>query len=205
MTSPNDRREYWNERYATQGLVWGVGANRFVAAELSGLSPRRALDLGCGQGRNAIWLAQQGHTVTGVDVSDVAIDHARRLAAEAGVDVEFVAHDLATWQPEPAAYDLVVLSYLQLPAATRRIVHASAVTAVAPGGRILLIAHHRDNLERGIGGPQSLDVLFDEAQLADDFAELELVRNEVVLRPVDKDGMSGEAIDILFIAEKSAG
>ena len=206
MNGHPDRRDYWNDRYATQGLVWGGEANQFVAAELSGLTPRRVLDLGCGQGRNAIWLARQGHDVTAIDVSDVAIEQAKVLADEAGVHVTWTAHDLATWQPEPETYDLVVLSYLQLPDTTRRVVHAGAVAALTPGGRIFLIAHHRDNLERGIGGPQSVDVLYDEPTLAQDFAGLEMVRNDVVLRPVDHDGGSGNAIDVLVIAQKpSAG
>ena len=204
MTSPPDRRAYWNQRYIAEGEVWGVEPNRFIAAELAGLSPRRVLDLGCGQGRNAVWLALQGHTVTGVDLSDVAISQAQHTAAAAGAQVEFLARDVTTWQPEPAGYDLVVLSYLQLPEPTRRQVHATAAAALAPGGRVFLIAHHHDNLEKGIGGPQTTDVLSDEASLAADFAGLDIIRNEVVMRPVVTDAASGEAIDILFIAEKPA-
>jgi hypothetical protein len=86
----------------------------------------------------------------------------------------------------------------------RSAVHAQAVAALAPGGRIFLIAHHRDNLDHGIGGPPTSDVLFDEAQLAGDFADLNVVRNEVVLRPTEKDGVAGDAIDILLIAELPA-
>jgi 2-polyprenyl-3-methyl-5-hydroxy-6-metoxy-1,4-benzoquinol methylase len=204
MTTHEDRRDYWNERYTTQGLMWGIEANRFVAAELAGLAPRRVLDLGCGQGRNSIWLAEHGHRVTGVDVSDVAIAQARELARDAGVDVEFLARDLTEWVAPAGEYDLVVLSYLHLPEAMRRAVHASAVRALAPGGRLFLIAHHKDNLEHGIGGPQSLDHLYDEAELADDFAALDIVRNETVIRPAEKDGLSGEAIDVMLVADKPA-
>ncbi len=204
MTDKSDLRGYWNERYGAQGNMWGAEANRFVAGELDGLTPRRVLDLACGQGRNAVWLALQGHAVTAVDVSDVAIEQARRTAAQAGVDVDFQVHDLLEWSPLENAFDLVVLSYVQLPESMRRKVHRDAVGALAPGGRVFLIAHHHDNLEQGFGGPPSADVLYDEAQLAGDFGSLRIVRNERVLRPTEKDGASGTAIDILLIAEKSA-
>lgn len=204
MSQQDDQRVSWNERYTAQGELWGADANRFVASELDGLAPRRVLDLACGQGRNAVWLALQGHTVTGVDISDVAIEQARTVAANAGVEVELIADDLLVWEPEPAAYDLVLLSYVQLPEGSRQLVHAKAVAALAPGGRVFLIAHHRDNLEHGIGGPPTDDVLFDEAQLAADFSVLDVIRNEVVLRPAEKDGVSGTAIDVLLIAEQPA-
>jgi SAM-dependent methyltransferase len=204
MSEHDDQRVYWNERYAAQGELWGAGANRFVIAELTGLTPRRVLDLACGQGRNAVWLAQQGHAVTAVDWSDVAIEQAGAIAAKAGVEVEFLARDLLQWDPEPGVYDLVLLAYVQLPEVYRKAVHAKATAALAPGGQVFLIAHHRDNLEHGIGGPPTTDALFDEAQLAADFADLTIVRNEVVLRPAEKDGISGTAIDILFVAEQPA-
>jgi len=204
MTNADGSRGFWNERYRARGTMWGVEANRFVVEQLSGLSPRRVLDLGCGQGRNAIWLALEGHEVTAVDLSDIAIDQARRAAADAGVEVYFAARDLATWRPAAESYDLVVLSYLQVPEQLRTIVHASAAAALAPSGRVFLIAHHRENLEHGIGGPQSAEVLFTEEQLARDFAALDIVRNEKVLRPVEKDGVIGTALDVLLIAEKPA-
>jgi SAM-dependent methyltransferase len=204
MSHDDDQRSYWNERYREQGELWGAQANRFVAAELNGLSRRRILDVACGQGRNAVWLALQGHQVTAVDISDVAVEQGRAIAAEAGVDVEFLTRDLLDWEPEPGGYDLVLLAYVQLPEDARVAVHAKAIAALAPGGRIFLIAHHRDNLEHGIGGPPTTDALFDEAQLEEDFADLSIVRNEVVLRPAEKDGVSGNAIDILFIAERPA-
>lgn len=204
MSQHDDQRIYWNERYSAQGELWGAQANSFVVAELTGLAPRRVLDLACGQGRNAVWLARQGHTVTAVDWSDVAIEQAGAIAVEAGVEVEFLARDLLEWDPEPGAFDLVLLAYVQLPEPYRQAVHAKAITALAPDGQVFLIAHHRDNLEHGIGGPPTTDALFDEAQLAEDFADLIIVRNEVVLRPAEKDGVAGNAIDILFVAEQPA-
>lgn len=196
-------REAWDRRYASGELVWGTEANVFVREHLMGLAPRRVLDLGCGQGRNAIWLAGQGHMVTGLDLSPVAIERARALAAEAGVNVEFAAVDLAReWQPPSGEYDLIVMSYLQLPESTRRAVHARAIEALAPGGMIFLVAHHADNLEQGVGGPPYPEVLFAESHLAEDFAGLEIRRNERVYRSVEIEGQTGQALDLLFVATK---
>jgi len=194
----------WDERYRTQGYVWGLEPNVFVAELTEDLPPGTALDLGCGQGRNAIWLARRGHEVTGIDLSPVAIEQARRLAAEAGVDVEFHAEDLTGWDPGDRRWDLVVLSYLQLPEAARRRVHAMAAKAVAPGGRLVLVAHHLDNLEHGIGGPPLPDVLYTEEQIRGDFPNLEIERLGPAIRHVTKDGVEGDAIDLVFVGHRPA-
>lgn len=194
----------WNERYSTRGMVWGREPNRFVAEFAADLEPGRVLDLGCGQGRNAVWLAGRGHYVTGVDLSDAGIAAARSLAGEAGVEVDFLVADLAgEWTPPAGAFDLVLLSYLQLPPKKRLPVHAEAVHALAPGGQVFLIAHHCDNIEHGVGGPPYPEVLFDESMLASDFADLKILRNEKVFRPVEgPDGAVRDAHDVLFIGRK---
>jgi 2-polyprenyl-3-methyl-5-hydroxy-6-metoxy-1,4-benzoquinol methylase len=195
------QRDLWNQRYTQNGSVWGAAPNQFVADRLADLEPCRILDLGCGQGRNAIWLAGRGHAVTAVDVSDVAIQQATELAADAGVTVEFVAADLGAWEPQEAAFDLVLLAYIQAPAPIREELHRKAARALAPGGSVFLIAHHKENLEHGIGGPPSLEVLFDEEEIAGDFVGFVIEENTRVLRPVVDGG--GDAIDLLFVARKA--
>lgn len=197
-----NQRDLWNERYEEKGSVWGAEPNQFVAERLGGIEPCRVLDLGSGQGRNAIWLARQGHAVTAIDVSDVATRQAAELAARAGVDVTFVAADLEEWEPEEAAFDLVLLAYMQAPASIRKALHAKAGRALVPGGRVFLIAHHKDNLDGGVGGPPVREMLFDEAEVAADFAGFAVDENTKVLRHVDKAGVSGDAIDLLFDARK---
>lgn len=197
-------RAAWNERYSTRGMVWGTDANQFVAAFAAHLSPRPVLDLGCGQGRNAVWLARQGHTVTGIDQSHVAIGQARRLAADNGVQVEFEVMDIVEdWTPPFEAFELVVLSYLQLPSEARKVAHAKAGSALAPGGTIFLIAHHADNLEHGVGGPPYPEVLFGEADLAADFDTFDILNNQKVYREVEgEDGLSRMAHDLVLTAVK---
>lgn len=196
------QRDMWNERYRERGALWGTAPNEFVVDRLSAVAPCRALDLGAGQGRNAIWLAQQGHLVTAVDVSDVAMAQGSQIAAQAGVEVDFVAADLETWEPSPEEFDLVLLAYLQAPEQARRALHAKAARALAPDGLVVVVAHHVDNLEHGFGGPPMKEVLFDEEGLADDFADLEVIENSRVIRHVAKDGEVGDAIDIVFMARR---
>jgi SAM-dependent methyltransferase len=201
--TPEERRAYWDERFAADRTVFGVEPNRFVAERLAGLPPGRVLDLGAGQGRNAVWLTLQGHRVTAVDLSPVAGDQTREAAVAAGVEVEVVTADLTVWHPPPGSFDLVLLSYLQLVAEQRTVVHATAVDALAPGGILFLVAHHADNLEHGVGGPQIAQVLYTEADLAADFAALEIVTLERVLRPATTaSGVPGEAIDVLLTARR---
>lgn len=202
MTSM-DQRELWNERYRENAAGWGAEPNQFVAAHLADLEPRRVLDLGAGQGRNAIWLAARGHRVTAVDISDVAIEQGRDMARQVGVEVDFVAADVEAWDPEPGGFDLALLAYVQAPESGRKLLHAKVRRALAVGGEVFIIAHHSDNLDHGIGGPQSPERLYDEAMLAGDFAGFELKQNEAVTRRVDKDGVVGDAIDLLFRAVKS--
>ncbi|MCH8130771.1 MAG: class I SAM-dependent methyltransferase [Acidobacteria bacterium] len=194
----DEMRAAWDARYADQDDVWGSDANRFLVEIAADLPAGRALDLGSGQGRNAFWLAGRGHVVTGLELSPVAVDQATAVAEEHGLDATFEAVDLTTWNPDGEEWDLVVLAYLQLPAETRRPIHAVAATAVAPGGRLIVIAHHRDNLDHGIGGPPYPEVLFTEDELAEDFAALDIERNERVLRPTD----DGDAIDVVLVASR---
>lgn len=191
-------REMWDERYAAKGHLWGAEPNVFLVEIAGDLEPGTALDLGCGQGRNAIWLASRGHTVTGLDFSAVAIDQAREIAAESGIDVSFEAVDLSAWEPGGEVWDLVLLTYVHMIEERRRTVHAAAANAVAPGGRIVIIAHHLDNLEHGVGGPPIPELLFTEEQLAGDFADFQIERNERVIRPTE----NGDDIDIVFVARK---
>jgi len=149
----------WDERYSGPDLVWGAGPNRFVTEEVTALPAGRAIDLGTGEGRNAIWLAGRGWKVTAVDFSAAGLARAARLAAERAVSVNWVQADLLDYQPAPGGYDLVLIAYIHLPAAGLARVFRAAAAAVAPGGTLLVIGHDRDNITRGHGGPQNPDRL----------------------------------------------
>jgi SAM-dependent methyltransferase len=197
--------EAWNRRYADRELVWTSEPNRFLVAEAAGLEAGRALDLACGEGRNAVWLAEQGWRVTGVDFSEAGLETAHALAAARGVRAEWVTADLLAYTPEPQAYDLVLVFYLQVPAAERRPIVRAAAGAVAPGGVFLLVAHDRGNLEHGYGGPQDPAVLYTASDVVGelDGTGLEIERAETVKRPVDTPEGERVALDTLVRARRA--
>jgi len=193
-------REEWNRRYAGRELLWTGEPNRFLVAETAELRPGRALDLACGEGRNTVWLAEQSWQVTGADFSEVALEKARRLADARGVEAEWVTADLLEYRPEARAFDLVIVFYLQVPAAQRRTILRAAVEAVAPGGTFLLVAHDRANLEQGHGGPQEPTVLYTAEDVVADLDGLQIERAERVERPVQTPDGDRIALDALVRA-----
>jgi SAM-dependent methyltransferase len=190
----------WDERYAGVEMVWGTAPNRFVEAECRDLAPGRALDLACGEGRNAIWLAERGWRAEGVDWSGVAIAKAKQLAGHAGIDVAFATADLLEHEPEVGAYDLVLLAYLQVDACARALIFPRGAAAVAPGGTFLLIAHDGHNLTDGTGGPKDPAVLYEPDDVVMHLAGLTVERAEHVERAVD--GADRPAIDVLVRAHR---
>lgn len=198
-------REHWDRRYADAELLWSEEANRFLVEEAESLSPGGALDLGAGEGRNAIWLAARGWEVTAVDFSSVALEKARRLAAARGVTVEWIEADLRTYTPAANAFDLVLIMYMHPPAAQRAALMHLAAGALAIGGTLLVVGHDRSNLEHGVGGPQDPDRLFSPDDVAadlEDVADLRVVRAERVLRPVTTDAGERTAVDALVRLER---
>ena len=195
-------REDWDRRYRGTELIWTAQPNRFVVEELHGLPPGRALDLGCGEGRNAVWLAEGGWQVMAVDFSPVALDKARRLAQARGVSVHWVLADLRGHQPESGAYDLILVAYLHLRSVERAAVLAGAAAALAPGGTLLVIGHDLANLTQGVGGPQDPAVLYTPEAIVDELDGLTVRRAERVRRPVDTAPKSAEAVDTLVRATR---
>ena len=196
------RREEWDRKYSGTELLWSAEPNRFLVEELAGLPSGRALDLACGEGRNAIWLAELGWRVTAVDFSDVAIGKARQLAARRHVEVELLCADLLEYEPGRSAFDLVLLLYLQLPAAELRLVLSRAAAAVAPGGTFLLVGHDSTNLTDGVGGPSEPSVLYSPDDIVAELGGLEIEKAERVLRPVA--GAERPAIDALVKGRRPA-
>lgn len=175
----------WDERYAGTELVWSVGPNRFVEQGIADLPPGRALDLACGEGRNARWLAQRGWQVTAMDFSPVAIEKGQRLTEQIDDGIDWQVGDALTAEL-PTDLDLAMIAYLQIPAAERATAIRRSFDALRPGGTLFVVAHDSTNLTEGTGGPKSPDVLYTaEGVLADlGGADFEVVRAERVARPV---------------------
>ena len=177
------RRERWDARHAAHEPIESLEPNPTLIAEIGSRPPGRALDLGAGDGRNAVWLASQGWHVTAVDFSRVALDRGRAQAIARGVHVDWVLADLLDWSPGGDRYDLVTLFFIHLPPTERRGVYARAAEAVASGGTLLVVGHDRTNLEDGVGGPQDPEVLLTPLEVASDLAGFRVDRAETMRRP----------------------
>jgi 2-polyprenyl-3-methyl-5-hydroxy-6-metoxy-1,4-benzoquinol methylase len=198
-------RNDWNHRYEGEGLLWTTQPNRFLVAETAALAPGRALDLACGEGRNAVWLAEQGWQVTGVDFSEVALEKARRFAEDRGVRVDWVSADLLEYAPPAEAFELVIVFYLQIPPERLRPILARAAKAIAPRGTFLLVAHDSSNRTHGCGGPRDPAVLYTAEDVLPALVGLEIERAEPVVRTIETDEGVREAIDALVRARRSRG
>jgi SAM-dependent methyltransferase len=196
------KREDWDRRYSAVENLWSAKPNRFLVTEVSELEPGRALDLACGEGQNAIWLASRGWEVLGVDYSAVAIAKARARAVREGVDVELREADLLDFEPEAAAYDLVLLLYFHLPPAELRVVLERARSSLAPGGTLVLVGHDTLNMTEGTGGPSDPSVHFTPDEIALELEGLRIEKAERVLREVA--GAERPAIDALVRARRTS-
>ena len=193
----------WDARYAGAELVWGAEPNQFVAAELADLEPGRALDIACGEGRNAIWLATRGWFAVGLDFSTVAVERARRLAGQVGVaaDTEFLVANAVAGEIPAGPFDAVVVAYLHLPAPDRTRLLRRAAARVAPGGVLVVVGHDTSNLTDGVGGPQDAAVLFTAEEIVADIGSaLTIDKAQRVHRHVVTPAGDRTAIDALVVA-----
>lgn len=192
----------WNARYLAQPDAWGTTpAARIVAevtaAEDAGLSVGTAIDVACGDGRHARWLAAHGWHVEAVDFSEVAIEQARAKDSDEGRNgsVDWLVGDATTWQPAEKV-DLVVIGFLHLELDTLVDVLRTAGGWLRPGGHLVYLGHAAENLRRGVGGPQDPTVLPGITELARGAEGLEVVSLRHDLRPAGK----ATAVDVLLHA-----
>lgn len=185
----------WDERYRQTDRLWSKEPNIFVADRLGHNEPGVGLDVASGEGRNAIWLAEQGWEMTAVDFSEVAVDRGRAASEK----VKFVVADVLSWEP-PEPYDLVLIAYLHLAESQMREVIERVSSWLKPGGELFLIGHDKSNIEKGHGGPQVPEVLNDVEAIVRWLDGLEIVEAQVVRRPVDTDDGRVYARDALVRA-----
>ncbi len=199
--------EEWDRRYDTADYVWHADPNQFLPGLVADLTPGRALDLASGEGRNSVWLAAQGWRVTAVDFSSVGVDKGRRLAADSGVDVDWIVADVTTVELSPASFDLVIVFYVQFPAPARAAMLHRAARALAPGGRFVMVAHDLTNIADGVGGPQDPTVMPTPELIVADLAssgigDLAIDRAETITRAVETPDGRRNAIDCLVVAHR---
>ena len=157
-------QEAWDERYRSKDALWSRNPNPHLVAQAGELSPGHALDVGAGEGADAIWLASRGWHVIAVDLSPVALKRASAHADEAGEDIagriEWVHEDVTSWDPGPGRYDLVSAQYMHLPPPRRQAMLSHLTAAVAPGGSLLLVCHHPSDLQTTVPRPNIPELFF---------------------------------------------
>ena len=202
--------EAWDERYAASELVWSAEPNRFVAEIVGALTPGTALDVAAGEGRNAIWMVQQGWTVVATDYSAVAVDRMRTRAAglldDDAVRLTPLVADATTAAPgDPGSFDLALFSYLQLPREPMRAAFRAGVEAVRPGGHVVVVCHAGRNLAEGWGGPSSREVLHDPDEVLDlvDGLPVAVQQSGIRVRPVETDDGPREALDTVVVLTRA--
>jgi len=157
----------WEERYRSRPAMWSRQPNPQLVADAQALPAGRALDAGCGEGADAIWLAQRGWRVDAVDFAATALERGAQRALDAGVSgsIRWMHADLVAEAPEQQAYDLVSAQFLQLPPEPRGAVFDSLAAGVAPGGTLLIVGHHPSDLDTTVHRPPLPEVFYDADEL----------------------------------------
>lgn len=201
-----DKRYRWNERYAKKDLMWSAGPNVLLESLVTDLPPGRAIDVATGEGRNAIWLAEQGWQVDAIDFSDVGVSKARTIAESKQLDVNWIVADVCEHQFPSLFYDLAAVAFLHTAPTERAKWLGAVINSIAPGGYFLYIAHDPSNVAEGVGGPQDISLLPTVDSVSALLAGFEILRSEVVRRSVATDpghgGGSGTALDSLVWARR---
>lgn len=199
--------QFWDERYRSAPSIWSGNVNRHLVSQASGLTPGEALDVGCGEGADALWLARQGWRVLAVDWSVVALERGAEYAAAdlAGAQISWEQQDLAGWDPGSDRFDLVSSQFFHLPGTDRDALFVRLAAAVRHGGTLLIVGHHPHDLQTSMPRPDHPDLFYTGDQIAAllDPDVWTVVTNEAVGREVpDPDGIMITIHDAVFRAER---
>ncbi|HLI43919.1 MAG TPA: class I SAM-dependent methyltransferase [Acidimicrobiales bacterium] len=208
--TPGDERlraaaEAWDERYAASPQLFREAPDETLVEIASALPPGRALDLGAGEGRNALWLAAAGWSVTAVDASAVALERAASRARAEGVEIETVRADLRTYLETVAAerpqgaFDLVVVAFVHPGPQERAELLRAAAGVVSPGGRLFVVGHHVESHGK-VGPPDRANLYAEEDVHGEDLDGLEICRLE---RRAGKSDVADPGVDLVLLARRA--
>jgi SAM-dependent methyltransferase len=163
-------QDFWDERYRSARQIWSGDPNPQLVAEVAGRPPGRALDVGCGEGADAIWLARSGWAVVAADISSVALERAARHARAAGpavsARIEWRQVDLLASPPEPGSFDLVSVQFMQLPPEPRTRLLTALMASIRDGGTLLVVGHHPSDLGTGVPRPPMPELFYSPDEIA---------------------------------------
>jgi SAM-dependent methyltransferase len=163
-------QEFWDARYRSAAMIWSGNPNPHLVTHVVDLLPGTALDVGSGEGADAIWLAAQGWQVTGIDVSTVALERGAQRASDAGQDIAqritWEQADVLSWDPAPRQFDLVSAQFMHVPRLAREALHRRLAAAVRPNGTLLIVGHHPSDLETSMDRPNLPDFFFTADEIA---------------------------------------
>jgi 2-polyprenyl-3-methyl-5-hydroxy-6-metoxy-1,4-benzoquinol methylase len=163
----------WDQRYSSSDFMFGTEPNRYLQSQAWQLRPgMTALSVADGEGRNGVWLAQQGLDVLSIDLSAVGLAKAAQLALQRGVPLKTEQCNLLTWDWPVAAFDVIASIFVHLPTTQREIVHGKMASALKPGGLLILESYNPCQLTRSSGGPSNIDMLSTPQTLQHEFATL---------------------------------
>jgi SAM-dependent methyltransferase len=206
MTPEEVGQEFWDERYSSAPALWSGRPNHFLVSEVEEMTPGSALDIGCGEGADTIWLAQRGWTVMGTDISAVALDRARGLTdglpSAVATRITWLHADITEWNPPPESFDLISAQYFQGPPEMREVLWPKLAGAIAPGGTLLVVAHDPEDphvSEHHHSGPERF---FKGAEIAERLGSDDWVVAKNSSERRSREGDDTEFLDVVFKATR---
>lgn len=164
-------KEFWDERYGRQEYIYGRSPNAFFATQLQALPPGALLLPAEGEGRNAVFAAQQGWAVTALDYSEAGKKKALHLAKQQGVTIDYQIADLLDYSFPMAEYDVVAFIFAHFHKKDQARMLEAAIQALKPGGTLIMEVFHHEQIGHPSGGPKSVDLLYHESELATQLAD----------------------------------
>lgn len=198
-------KEFWDSRYAEEGFAYGTAENVYLSSFAEHFkSGQKVLVIGDGEGRNGVWLAQQGCAVVSVDSSKVGVEKAKSLAAEKEVNIEAVCADLTEWDWPESAFDFVVIIYVHFPPEIRAALHNKVVSTLKSGGQLIMESFTPEQLNYSSGGPPVLEMLYTMDMMREDFKLLEIQHLEECVAELNEGKYHcGEGAVVRLLAKKA--
>ncbi len=196
--------DFWDSRYDEEGFAYGISPNTFLTSFVESFKEgQKVLVIGDGEGRNGVWLAQQGCSVVSVDSSAVGVEKAKKLAADKGVEIEAICADLNDWDWPVSQFDFVIIIYVHFPPEIRALLHEKVAAVLKSGGQLIMESFTPEQLNYSSGGPPVLEMLYTADMMRSDFKCLEIQQLEECITDLNEGKYHcGEGAVIRLVANK---